>query len=61
VGLCIPLSLLGNGSINTFPWQPRIVGGVIFNAFRFALEESRRLILPRNSCHYLAPSTQLLV
>jgi Zn-finger protein len=30
VGLCIPLSLLGNGSVNTFPREQRIVGGVVF-------------------------------
>jgi hypothetical protein len=32
VGLCIPLSFLGNGSVNTFPLQRRIVGGVVFYA-----------------------------
>jgi hypothetical protein len=32
LGLCISLSLLGNGSVNTFPWQGRIIGDVIFYA-----------------------------
>jgi hypothetical protein len=27
-----PLSLLGNGSVNTFPWQRRIVESVVFYA-----------------------------
>jgi hypothetical protein len=30
VGLCIPLSLLGNNSVKTFQ-QQQIVGGVIFH------------------------------
>jgi hypothetical protein len=30
VFLCIPLLLLGNGSVNTFPRQRGIVGGIIF-------------------------------
>jgi hypothetical protein len=34
VGLCIPLSLLGNNSVKAFPRQRRIVGGVIFYAVR---------------------------
>jgi hypothetical protein len=32
--LCNPVSLLGNGSLNTFPWQQSIVGGVVFYAVR---------------------------
>jgi hypothetical protein len=31
-GLCIPLLLLGNGSVNTFPPLRRIVGDVVFYA-----------------------------
>jgi hypothetical protein len=50
VDLCIPLSLQGSGSVNTFPWQWRIVGGVIFYAVRVVSKESRRLILPKTSC-----------
>jgi hypothetical protein len=50
VCLCIPLSLLGNGSINTFPRQRGIVGGIVFYAVRVVSKESRRLVLPRTSC-----------
>jgi hypothetical protein len=32
VSLCIPLSLLGNNSVKTFPWPRRIAGGVVFYA-----------------------------
>jgi hypothetical protein len=32
--LCILLSLLGNGSVNTFPWQGGIIYGVVFYAVR---------------------------
>jgi hypothetical protein len=45
--LCIPLSLQGNGSVNTFPRQWRIVGGVVFHAVRDVSKEIRRLVLPR--------------
>jgi hypothetical protein len=34
VCLCIPLSLLDNNSVKTFPRQRRIVGGVVFCAIR---------------------------
>jgi hypothetical protein len=47
VWACIPLSLLGNGLVNTIPRQRRIVGGVSFYAVRFVSKESRRLILAR--------------
>jgi hypothetical protein len=47
VCLCIPLSLLDNGSINTFPRQRKIVGGVIFYAVRVVSKESRRLVLTK--------------
>jgi hypothetical protein len=42
VCLCIPPSLLGNNSVNTFPRQWRI-GGVVFYAVRVVSKESRRL------------------
>jgi hypothetical protein len=53
VSLCIPLSLLGNGSVNTFPRQREIVGGVVFYAVRVVSKGNRRLILPRTSCYYV--------
>jgi hypothetical protein len=43
VGVCIPLSLLGNGSVNTFLRQRRIVGGVFFYPVHVVSKESRRL------------------
>jgi hypothetical protein len=49
VGLYILLSLLGKGSVNTFPRQRIIDGGVIFCAVVVS-KESRRLVLPRTSC-----------
>jgi hypothetical protein len=48
-GLCISLPLLGNGSVNTFSRQRRIVGGVVFCAVRVVSKESRRLVLTRTS------------
>jgi hypothetical protein len=36
-----PLSLLGNGSINTFPQQRRIVAGVVFYAIHVVSKGSR--------------------
>jgi hypothetical protein len=47
-GLCIPLSLLGNSSINTFP-RKIIVGGIVFYAVRVVSKESRRFVLARTS------------
>jgi hypothetical protein len=47
--LCIPLSLLGNNSVKTFPRQQRIVGGIVFYAVRFVTKERRRAVLPRIS------------
>jgi hypothetical protein len=41
VCLCIPLSLLGNGSVNTFPRQRKIVGRVVFYTVRVVSKESR--------------------
>jgi hypothetical protein len=49
VGLCIPLSLLGNGLVNTFPRQRRIVGGIVFYAVRVVSKEIRQSVLPRTS------------
>jgi hypothetical protein len=49
VCLCIPLSLQGNGSVNMFSQQRRIVGGVVFCAFLVLSNGSRRLVLPRTS------------
>jgi hypothetical protein len=43
--LCIPLSLLSNGSANTFPRQRRILGGVIFHTVRVVSKESRQWVL----------------
>jgi hypothetical protein len=40
------LSLLGNGSVNTFQRQRRIVGTIVFYAIR------RRSVLPRTSCYF---------
>jgi hypothetical protein len=48
VGLCIPLSLLGNKSGKTFPRQRRIVGGVSFSAVCVRLKQ-RILVVSRTS------------
>jgi hypothetical protein len=45
--LCIPLSLLGNNLVKTFPRQLRIVGDVVLYAVRVVSEESRGLVIPR--------------
>jgi hypothetical protein len=50
VCLCISLSLLGNDSVETFPRQWIIVGGIVFYAVRVVSYESKRLVLPRTSC-----------
>jgi hypothetical protein len=50
VCMCVPPSLLGNNSVNTFPRQRRIVGGVVFYAVRVVSKQSRRLVLPRTPC-----------
>jgi hypothetical protein len=50
VCLCINLSLPGNGSVNTFQRQGRILGGVVLYVVRIVWKESRRLVLPRISC-----------
>jgi hypothetical protein len=46
------LNGVANGSVNTFPRQRRIVGGVVFCAVRLVSKESRRLVLSRTSCWY---------
>jgi hypothetical protein len=51
VCLCIPLPLLGNNSVNTFPRQRKIVGGVVSYAVHVVCEKSRRLVIPRTSCY----------
>jgi hypothetical protein len=45
--LCIPVSLLCNNSVKTFPRRGRIVGRVVFNAVRLVSKESRQLVIPR--------------
>jgi hypothetical protein len=50
--LCILLSLLGNGSVNTFPRQRRIVRGVGFFATRVVSKESRLLVFPITTCYF---------
>jgi hypothetical protein len=49
--LYIPLLLLRNNSVKSFPRKRRIVGGVVFHEVRVASKESRRLFLPRTSCY----------
>jgi hypothetical protein len=44
------LSVLGNGSVNTFPRQLRILRGVVFYVVRVVSKGSRRLVLPRTFC-----------
>jgi hypothetical protein len=44
-----PLSLLGNSSVNTFPWQRRIARSIVSYAVRLVSKESRRLVL-RTCC-----------
>jgi hypothetical protein len=49
VGLCIPLSLLGNSSVKMFTWLRRIFGGVVFYAVRVVSKASRLLVLRKTS------------
>jgi hypothetical protein len=51
VCLCVPLSLLGNGSVKA----PLLLlgNGYVLYAVRVVLKESRRLVLPRTSCFYI--------
>jgi hypothetical protein len=61
--VCNPLSLLGNGSVNTFPAatntrnDTRIVLRVVFYAVRVVSKENRRLVLLRTSCDIILAST----
>jgi hypothetical protein len=48
VALCIPLSLLGNGSVKSLPRQRRIVD-VVFYAVHSVLKENRWLVPPKTS------------
>jgi hypothetical protein len=55
--VCIPLSLLGNGSEksyrgNEYTHNRRIVGLVVFYAVHIVSKESKLLLLPRTSCYY---------
>jgi hypothetical protein len=45
VGVCVPLSLLGNG----FQRRRKIFGSVVFCAVHVVSKEKRRLVLPRTS------------
>jgi hypothetical protein len=45
--LCILLLLLANNSVKMFPWQWKIVEGIIFCEVCVVWNESRRLVLPR--------------
>jgi hypothetical protein len=55
VCLPIPLSLLGNVSVQNFPRQQRIVG-IAFCAVRVVSKGSRLLVLPRTPCYlYFKP------
>jgi hypothetical protein len=53
VCLCIPLLLLGNISVKTFPRQRRTVGGVVFYAVHVVSKESRPFGLLRTSCSFI--------
>jgi hypothetical protein len=44
VDLCVPLPLLGNKSIKTFPRQRKIVRGVVFYAVSVILKKSRHIV-----------------
>jgi hypothetical protein len=58
VCLYIPLSLLGNNSVNTSPRQRRIVGDVVFYAVSVVSKENRRLVLTRTSCFHCYSNIQ---
>jgi hypothetical protein len=45
-----PLSFLGNNSVKTFPWQQRVVGGVVFYAVRVVSKANMSLVHPRTPC-----------
>jgi hypothetical protein len=46
---CIPVSMLGNRLVKMFPWQQRVVWGIVFYWVHVVSKESRRLVLSRNS------------
>jgi hypothetical protein len=46
----MPLSLLGNGSVNTFHRQRSIVGDGVLYAMHVVSKKIRPLVLPRPSC-----------
>jgi hypothetical protein len=51
VGLSVYSSLLqSNGSVNTFPRQLRVDGGVAFSAVLVVSKASTQLVSPRSSC-----------
>jgi hypothetical protein len=52
VSVCIPQTLLDNGSVNTFPQQRIIFRGTAFYAVRVVSKESRRLVPTRISCYF---------
>lgn len=58
---CIPLSLLSNGSVNTFQQQRRIVGTIVFYAVHVVLKECRWLVIPRTSCSFPSLSHQVFL
>jgi hypothetical protein len=60
VCLCIPLSLTSNTEVKAFPRQGRNFGGVNFYAVLALPKESRRLVLPRTSCHFCMVSALTL-
>jgi hypothetical protein len=53
ISLCIPLSLLGNNLVKTFPQQRIIVRAVVLYAVRAVSEESGLLVLPRTCCSFM--------
>jgi hypothetical protein len=58
--LCIPLLLLGNNSVKTFPRHGKSVGRGVFYAVCVVSKESRRLVLPRDSCSFFSQKNQWL-
>jgi hypothetical protein len=58
--LCIPQSLLGNESVNTFPRQRRIVGSVVLHHIHVLSKEIRLLVLPRTSFLHTSPKSGAL-
>jgi hypothetical protein len=49
VCLCIPISLLGNVSVKSFPLRRRIFGGIAFYVARVVSKQISLLVLPRAS------------